>query len=78
MIQICITFAGFIVIFYAILSIFKGETSYSNYWGGSVFAPFAILIGLLVIYIAWFKSKSLNKPLNKNPDPNDVDNYRKW
>jgi hypothetical protein len=33
-------------------TLLKGQLHYANYWGGAVFAPFAILIGVLGIYVA--------------------------
>jgi hypothetical protein len=31
------------------LALLRGKTHYENYWGGPVFAPFAIFIGLLFL-----------------------------
>jgi hypothetical protein len=39
-------------------SLLRGRTHYENYWGGAVFAPFAIFIGLLMliaVFIRWRK-----------------------
>jgi tellurite resistance protein TehA-like permease len=32
-----------------------------NYWGGLVFAPFAIFVGFLLIYVAIFHWRKLRK-----------------
>jgi hypothetical protein len=29
-----------------------GKLHYSNYWGGNVFAPFAIVVGLILLFMA--------------------------
>lgn len=41
----------------------RGETSYTNWWGGLVFAPFAVLFGIALVAMAllkpeWLGSKS--------------------
>ena len=36
-----------------IVAFVRGNLHYSNYWGGAVFAPNAILIGGLVIVVAF-------------------------
>jgi len=33
-------------------TLLRGQLHYPNYWGGAVFAPFALLIGALAIFIA--------------------------
>lgn len=33
-------------------TLLRGHLEYPNYWGGAVFAPFAILVSLLVIVVA--------------------------
>ena len=48
-------------------ALFSGDLGYHNYWGGSVFAPFAIGIGvllLLLVSFAWprLRSSHLLKP----------------
>jgi hypothetical protein len=39
-----------LVLCFGISTLLKGRLQYSNYWGGAVFAPFAILIGVLGIF----------------------------
>ena len=41
--------------------IFKGNLFYSNWWGGLVFAPLAVLIGIFFLYIVLFKYEKVNK-----------------
>jgi hypothetical protein len=36
-------------------SLFTGRVSYHNYWGGLVFAPLTIVLGILLLYIATFR-----------------------
>ena len=40
---------GFMLVSMGALSLLTGRTHYQNYWGGPVFAPFAILAGLLYL-----------------------------
>jgi Flp pilus assembly protein TadB len=36
------------------VTLYRGSLGWTNYWGGLVFAPFAIVVGLLV-FVAVFK-----------------------
>jgi hypothetical protein len=39
-------------------TLLRGRTHYETFWGGAVFAPFAIFIGLLVliaVFVRWRK-----------------------
>ena len=38
-----------------LLTLLRGRQYYFNYWGGPVFAPFAILIGALAVFVAYKK-----------------------
>jgi hypothetical protein len=42
---------GFAIIILGVLALLEGRLHYANYRGGAVFAPFALLGGLLVIVI---------------------------
>ena len=53
---------GFILILMGIVAILKGTWHYLNYWGGLIFAPSAILVGLLLLYIVFFQWEHLNEP----------------
>ena len=57
--RIFIGLFGFILIMTGLKNIFYGNQNYSNYWGGIVFAPIAILIGVLVIIITVFRFDSI-------------------
>ena len=48
-------FIAFIFISLGAATLKKGELHYENYWGGNVFALFAIAIGLLLLFIVVFK-----------------------
>jgi hypothetical protein len=39
----------------------KGNLFYSNWWGGLVFAPLAVLVGIFFLYIVIFKYKKISK-----------------
>lgn len=41
--------------------LWRGDLHYRNWFGGLVFAPFAILFGLVIIFSALFKPELLGK-----------------
>ena len=38
----------------------KNDLFYLNWWGGLVFAPFAVLVGIFLLYLILFKYEKLN------------------
>jgi multisubunit Na+/H+ antiporter MnhB subunit len=53
-------FVGLVLIATGTLALLTGETHYPNFWGAPVFAPFAIVIGLLLlvtVFTQWRKWK---------------------
>jgi multisubunit Na+/H+ antiporter MnhB subunit len=53
-------FTGLVLIATGTLALLAGETHYANYWGAPVFAPFAIVVGLLIlvaVFTQWRKWK---------------------
>jgi len=44
-------------------TLLAGGLHYLNYWGGAVFAPFAIALGLFVLGVLVFKWRTLNERL---------------
>jgi hypothetical protein len=50
---------GFSAIFW------RGDLHYTNWFGELVFAPFAILFGLLMIFGALFKPEMLGRPASR-------------
>jgi hypothetical protein len=43
---------GFVIINLGVLALLNGHLHYANYWGGWVFAPYAIGGGILTIFVA--------------------------
>jgi hypothetical protein len=41
--------------------ILKGDLFYSNWWGGLVFAPLALIIGVFFLYLVLFKFEKIEK-----------------
>ena len=80
--RIVLGFFGIILIFIGVSSIYNGILNYSNYWGGIVFAPVAIIMGVLVLVIVTFRWKALHqKSNNKNSNKYKTrkhDDWRKW
>ena len=46
-------------------TLFHGKLEYYNWWGGIIFAPFAIIIGSLGLVIAAFKPKVFEETAKK-------------
>jgi hypothetical protein len=72
---------GLILIFQGAAGIMGNRWTYSNYWGGGVFAPFAILMGVLFIYIAIFRYDAFKKPRVDKKGRRirfPADDFRKW
>jgi len=44
----------------------RGDMFYANWFGGLVFAPFAIFFGVFTIWCAAFRPKWLGAPRQKN------------
>jgi hypothetical protein len=35
-----------------VVGLLQGKLHYQNYWHGAVFAPFAVLVGSLILFVA--------------------------
>ena len=46
--------AGALIALLGIMTLANGNLHYANWWGGAVFAPFAILVGALGVAVALF------------------------
>jgi hypothetical protein len=68
-------------ILYGVLHIVADQLNYENYWGGVVFAPFTIVFGLIVLYVALFRYNRA-KPAGRDRKGRRIrfpaDDYRKW
>jgi hypothetical protein len=45
-------FVGFWIVILGATTLLLGRLHYANYWGGAVFAPFALIVGVLAIVLA--------------------------
>lgn len=53
---------GILLILVGVYSLHKGHFHYYNYWGGAVFAPYAIFGGILILLLVifkWIKAKNI-------------------
>ena len=50
--QVVLGFVGLMILGWGVLTLLGGALHYSNVWGGMMFAPFALLIGILVVLVA--------------------------
>jgi hypothetical protein len=74
-------FFGVFAVCYGVLQIMRGQLSYQNYWGGLVFAPFAIVLGVLVLYISLFRHDRVAgawRDRKGRPVRFPADGFRKW
>lgn len=80
--RLVLGFFGTIIIVMGLSSIYSGNFNYSNYWGGVVFAPIAIIIGILVLIVVIFRWKTFD-PMFRDDNSNSQktnmhDNWQKW
>jgi hypothetical protein len=47
-----LTIFGVVLAIGGALHVYRGSLGWTNYWGGFVYAPFAIVVGLLVLVAA--------------------------
>jgi hypothetical protein len=70
-----------ILISTGVVHIIRGSMGWKNYWGGLVFPPFAVVFGLLLIYVGLFRWRKLHEtPRDKKGrelEPFE-DDWRKW
>lgn len=50
-----IALVGLMIFVLGLFTLVRGGLYYFSYWGGFVFAPFAILIGALTVFVAYKK-----------------------
>jgi fatty acid desaturase len=50
--RIGFAFLGVLILCFGVGNLAAGRLHYSNWWGGAVFAPFAVVIGTMAIMIA--------------------------
>jgi hypothetical protein len=51
--RVAVSILMFLLLLNCILLVMRGKLNYPNYWGGVVFAPFAIVIFLLMLLVIW-------------------------
>ncbi len=78
LVRFTFVFVGLILVLFGAAKLLKGETNYSNYWGELVFAPVAILVGILALYISLFRWKRAKKNIEKSKPVSPMDDFRKW
>ena len=59
--RIIVSIACTLIIATGLAASLKAWPFYANYWGGMIFGPIAIAIGILGLYIAIFKYEQANK-----------------
>jgi membrane protein implicated in regulation of membrane protease activity len=58
--------AGIMILWFGIATITAGKLHYPNWWGGAVFAPFAIIVGTIMV-IAAIRGKPFRSWRGVNP-----------
>lgn len=59
--RIALTFAGLSLVLTGAAGLRTGRLHYQNYWGGSVFAPLAIVVGIAALVVVIVRWRSLNE-----------------
>jgi hypothetical protein len=83
-VRVTFGFVALFLIIYGVLHIMAGRSSYHNYWGGEVFAPFVVLAGAILFFVVifrWNRFRDLelynNKKRNEEESENESLNKRK-
>src|SRR5437899_3537113 len=64
--RIAVGLVCFLILMLGVGTLFQGNVGYRNWWGGVVFAPFAIFVGGLgLFYRAGFRPKFFSGPDKK-------------
>src|SRR5437899_10546629 len=63
--RIAVGLVCFLILMLGVGTLFQGNVGYRNWWGGVVFAPFAIFVGGLGLFIAGFRPKFFSGPDKK-------------
>ena len=71
------TLVATIFISIGVLTLVQGELVFSNYWGGVIFAPLGILLGIFILYILWFKWKDYEKNRGSVKSDSNADDFLK-
>jgi hypothetical protein len=59
--RIALIFVGLSILLAGVRALDAGRLHYQNYWGGLVFAPLAIAIGVAVLILVVVKCRTLNE-----------------
>ena len=79
--RIALIAVGLLFLMTGIFDIVRGRLFYPNYWGGPVFAPITILVGLLAMIIGIFRFKNLDSPPREKdgrPTKFPGNDWQKW
>lgn len=76
---------GLLGAFLAVLGaahLYAGKPLYTNYWGGVVYAPLVVIIGIMIVAVVlfrWekFKSRDLDAKGNEGSNP-PFDDWHRW
>ena len=55
--RVALGFVGFMVLASGIETLMAGRLHSGDHWGAAVFAPYAVVIGVVVILVALFKTR---------------------
>lgn len=71
--------AGFMIAS-ATVAIFSGRINYKNYWGGVVFAPIAIIVGIVFIVLVHreWKGKKVKLKSDEKLFEGPIKDWKKW
>jgi membrane protein YdbS with pleckstrin-like domain len=71
---------AFFLILSATLAMLSGRFNYRNYWGGVVFAPLAIILGIVLMIFIYrhVKGKDRNWKSDEELFEGSLQDWRKW
>ena len=79
--KIALIVMALFLILHGTVAIVENRWTYGNYWGGGVFAPVAIVMGVLFIYIVIFRYDAFKKSRvdkKRRTIRFPADDFRKW
>jgi hypothetical protein len=63
--RIAVALICLLILVLGVGTLFQGNIGYRNWWGGVVFAPFAIIVGGLGLFVAGFRPKFFSSTAKK-------------
>lgn len=90
--RVLLLLIGLLLMLSGLATLLAGDIQYLNYWGGAVFAPLPIALGVCLLVVVFWKWNALNERLPKTKRRGKaarlarqaertkfpIDEFRKW